>query len=124
MVRGILLVGLSQLAPARAGAQTYAAVLDLAGGPLYFTLHAEARGPKHEARICTGPDCIPATWTRDGDSLRLAIPDYDAVMVAAVRDDSLDGYYHNVGRLGPRTVPFRAERRPDERIRRPRLRAI
>ena len=108
VVRGFCLVGLLQLAPGRAGAQTYSAVLDLAGGPLYFTLRTEARGPRPMARLCTGPDCLSASWTRDGDSLRVPIPEYDAVMVAAVRGDSLDGYYHNVGRLGPRTIPFRA----------------
>ena len=110
VVRGVCLVGLLQLAPGPAGAQTYAAVLDLAGGPLYFTLRTEARGPRPEAQLCTGPDCLAASWTRDGDSLRVPIPEYDAVMVAAVRGDSLDGYYHNVGRLGPRTIPFRAVR--------------
>ena len=121
-VLGVLVLiasGPHQLSAQRARAQRYAATLDLAGGPLDFTLITEARGPKPEARICTGPDCDAGTWTRDGDSLRIYLPDYDAVMVAAVRGDSLDGYYHNVGRLGPRTVPFRALRRPDERIRRP-----
>lgn len=105
----------------QASGQTYRAALRLAAGPLYFAVHLDARSA---ARICTGPDCFPATWRRDGDSLRVAIPAYDAVMVAAFRGDSLDGYYHNVGRLGPRTIPFGAERRPDEQIRTPVWNAI
>ena len=112
VVRGVVLVGSLQLAPGRANAQSYAAALDLAGGPLYFTMKVED-GPRkpHLAHLCTGPDCLAVRWTRDGDSLRLAIPEYDGVIVAAVRGDSLDGYYHNVGRLGPRTIPFRAASR-------------
>jgi thiol-disulfide isomerase/thioredoxin len=105
-------------APAALSAQHYRAELDLAGGPLLFEIGlGPARGTTHTARICTGPDCTAATWTRDGDSLRLHLPDFDAVMVAAVHGDSLDGYYHNIGRLGPRTIPFRAAKRPDEMIR-------
>jgi thiol-disulfide isomerase/thioredoxin len=99
-------------------AQHYRAELDLAGGPLQFEIWLmHARRTTHHARVCTGPDCTAATWTRDGDSLRIHIPDFDAAMVAAFHGDSLDGYYHNIGRLGPRTVPFRAEKRPEERIR-------
>ena len=125
VVGGSCFLGLLLVLPGQAAGQSYAAVLDLAGGPLYFTLQVDhgpvAHAPRttHPASLCTGSDCFTATWTRTGDSLRLAIPDYDAVMVAAVRGDSLDGYYHNVGRLGPRTIPWRAQRRPDERIRRP-----
>ena len=117
-----LLIGLSGL-PSALTAQHYRAELDLAGGPLQFTLHLEGPGGSHAlrtshvARLCTGPDCTTATWTRDGDSLRIHIPDYDALMVAAERNDSLDGYYHNIGRLGPRTIPFRAQKRPTEMIR-------
>lgn len=99
-----------------AGAQRqWSAQLDLAGGPLHFELLTESRG----ARICNGPECTTATWTRDADSLRITIPDFDAVMVAVVRHDSLDGYYHNVGRLGPRTISFRARARPDGILRAP-----
>jgi thiol-disulfide isomerase/thioredoxin len=100
-------------------AQRYAAVLDLAGGPLSFNLFTQTLGARQEARICTGVDCTPGSWRRDGDSLRIHLPDFDAVIVAAVRNDSLDGYYHNIGRLGPRTIPFRADRRPDGMIRAP-----
>jgi thiol-disulfide isomerase/thioredoxin len=106
--------------PSTLQAQTYRAELGLAGGPLPFLLRIDhARSTRHEARVCTGPDCTRATWVRDGDSLRIHLPDYDAVMVAAYHGDSLDGYYHNIGRLGPRTIPFGAERRPDERVRTP-----
>lgn len=111
-----LVLALTAAAAAPATGQTYRAALHLAAGPLFFTLRLDAT---HAARLCTGPDCFPATWRRDGDSLRLAIPAYDAIMVAADRGDSLDGYYHNIGRLGPRTIPFSAERRPEEMVRRP-----
>ncbi len=114
----VLVIGLGpQVAAAQHAGVRYAAALDLAGGPLPFTLIVEARGPRPAAWVCTGPDCTNATWTRDGDSLRIHIPDFDAEMVAAVRGDSLDGYYHNVGRLGPRTIPFHAQKRPAEMIR-------
>ena len=99
------------------GAIRYNAVLELAGGPLLFKLITEAGGPKPVARLCTGPDCALASWTRDGDSIRIHIPDYDAVVVAAFHGDSLEGYYHNIGRLGPRTIPLRAAKRPAEMIR-------
>jgi len=114
---GFALIGLGLL-PSAAAAQKYRAELDLAAGPLQFILQIDhAPRTMHQARLCTGPDCTAATWTRDGDSLRIHIPDFDAVMVAAFHGDSLDGYYHNIGRLGPRTIPFRAQKRPDEMIR-------
>lgn len=111
-----LVIAALTLSPHEATAQQYSAAMDLAGGPLNFALHL-APGTSHLARICTGPDCAVGTWRRDGDSLRIHLPDYDADLVAAVRGDSLDGYYHNIGRLGPRTIPFRADRRPDGMIR-------
>ncbi|MBW8771864.1 MAG: TlpA family protein disulfide reductase [Gemmatimonadetes bacterium] len=113
----LLAAAVPQVVEAQHPGVKYRAVLELAGGPLQFTLITDAGGLKPVAWICTGPDCALATWTRDGDSLRLHLPDYDAVMVAAFRGDSLDGYYHNIGRLGPRTIPFRAAKRPDEMIR-------
>ncbi len=36
--------------------------------------------------------------------------DYAAEIIAIQRGDSLIGRYHNVGRKGPRTIPFRASR--------------
>jgi len=121
-IRQVLwVVGWLSLLAAPVSAQSqWSAQLDLAGGPLYFDLYTEATG----ARICNGSECAKATWRRDGDSLRVSIPDYEAVMVAVVRHDSLDGYYHNVGRLGPRTIPFRARGRPDGMIRAPQRREV
>lgn len=126
VVRGIIVAALLCAASPRiTAAQRYAAVLDLAGGPLSFNLFLDhARAPHaprttYHARVCTGPDCTPGTWRQDGDSLRIHLPDFDAEIVAAVRGDSLDGYYHNIGRLGPRTIPFRADKRPDGMIRPP-----
>ena len=40
----------------------------------------------------------------------LEIADYAATITAAVRGDSLNGAYRNVGNRGPRTIPFRASR--------------
>jgi thiol-disulfide isomerase/thioredoxin len=46
----------------------------------------------------------------DGDSLMLELGEYAASIAAVKRGDSLVGRYHNVGRRGPRTIPFRASR--------------
>jgi thiol-disulfide isomerase/thioredoxin len=116
VLAGTLVAG----APVASAQRQWAAQFDLAGGPLHFDLFTESRG----ARICNGSECTHASWRRDGDSVRITIPDYDAVMVAALRNDSLDGYYHNVGRLGPRTIPFRARARPDGMLRAPQRREL
>jgi peroxiredoxin len=113
---GVILPLLLAAAPIEAQTTRYAAVLDLAGGPLSFSLFTDAAS---KARICTGADCTNGTWRQGGDSLRFHFPDFDAVIVAALHTDSLVGYYHNIGRLGPRTIPFRADRRPDGMIRTP-----
>lgn len=88
-------------------AQTpYAAALDLAGGTLRFAveLEGESRGT-----LCNGSTCQPfSSVTRSGDSLKLEIADYAASITAAVRGDSLTGFYRNVGIRGPREIPFRA----------------
>ena len=117
---GLAALGFVTLASTAGAQRQWSAQLDLAGGLLRFDLFTESRG----ARICNGPECTTATWTRDADSLRITIPDFDAVMVAVVRHDSLDGYYHNVGRLGPRTIPFRARARPDGILRAPQRREL
>lgn len=103
-----------------AAQQLWSAQLDLAGGPLYF----ELKTGLVRAEICNFTECAKATWKTEGDSVRIAIPDYDAVIVAARRNDSLLGYYHNIGRLGPRTIPFRARGRPDGMIRAPQQRTL
>ena len=122
VVRGVYLaaIALGALSSGAHAQRQWAAQLDLVGGPLYFDLFTESRG----ARICNGSECSAANWTRDADSLRVTIPDYDAVMMAAVRNDSLIGYYHNIGRLGPRTIPFRARARPDGILRAPQRREL
>jgi thiol-disulfide isomerase/thioredoxin len=90
----------------------YAGTLHLAGGPLHFRLKVQLDTLRvvGRAEICNLNDCVagPARWT--DDSLFIHFPDYDAVIAAARRRGSLVGYYHNVGRLGPRTIPFSAAR--------------
>lgn len=85
----------------------YRAVLDLSGGELRFGLVLKAGG----GQLCNGALCQPFTAVRMvGDSVELEMADYGARIVAAIRGDSLVGRYSNVGRRGPRTIPFRAAR--------------
>lgn len=85
----------------------YRAALDLAGGELRFNVRLTANG----GALCNGAQCQPfSTVTLQGDSLTLEMADYGARIVAAVKGDSLVGRYSNVGRRGPRTIPFRAAR--------------
>jgi thiol-disulfide isomerase/thioredoxin len=87
------------------------AVLDLAGGALPFRLQIEAKGRAWRGALCNGSRCQPLSAVRmKADSVVLEMADYDANITAAVRADSLLGYYHNVGSNGPRTIPFRAAR--------------
>jgi len=88
------------------------AVLDLAGGPLPFVVQiAQGEGTGWVGQLCNGRKCQPFSKVRvDGDSVVLENADYAATMKAAVRGDSLVGYYYNVGSNGPRTIPFRAAR--------------
>ncbi|TFG50546.1 MAG: TlpA family protein disulfide reductase [Gemmatimonadales bacterium] len=82
-------------------------VLDLAGGELRFSLMIEAG----TARLCNGPACENFSGLRwEGDSLVLELADYAASITAVQRGDSLTGFYRNLGRRGPRTIPFRADR--------------
>jgi thiol-disulfide isomerase/thioredoxin len=86
-------------------------VLDLGGGQLPFVVTIENKAGKWRGQLCNGSSCQPFSAVRlEGDSLVLEIADYDASMKAALRSDSLIGYYHNVGSNGPRTIPFRAAR--------------
>jgi thiol-disulfide isomerase/thioredoxin len=88
------------------------AALDLAGGPLPFTLELAPPGAGGApGRICNGPSCGDLSAVRmEGDSLVLEIADYDARIVAAWSGDSLAGAYRNVGNRGPRVIPFHASR--------------
>lgn len=86
---------------------SYRASLDLAGGELRFGLHLTATG----GELCNGARCQALSAVQlQGDSLVLEMADYGARIVAAVKGDSLVGRYSNVGRRGPRTIPFRAVR--------------
>lgn len=83
--------------------------LDIAGGTLKFSLTLDVSGSKASGKLCNGTQCEPFSAVRvEGDSLYLEMADYAARITAAVRGDSLLGYYQNVGNRGPRVIPFRA----------------
>ena len=87
------------------------AVLDQAGGPLAFRLVVTQEAGGYRGRLCNGPACEPAQrLTLTGDSLHLDLRDFAASITARLQGDSLVGTYQNVGRRGPRVVPFRAAR--------------
>ena len=101
-------LGVAALSPP---AGSWRAVLDLAGGPLPFGLQIERAVKGWRGRLCNGAKCQWFSKVRvEGDSVVLEMADYAATMTAALRGDSLVGYYHNVGINGPRTIPFRAAR--------------
>lgn len=106
------------LAPEPTGA--WRGVLDIAGGPLRFSLTLRDSSGSLTGQICNGNSCEPAFAVRmTGDSLTFDIADYAATIKARLAGDSLVGVYHNVGNRGPRTIPFRAARGrwPQERVR-------
>ena len=108
----LLLLLLSQ-APSLEG--RWRAVLELAGTPLQFELNVSKEAGALVAEICSGPRCDSRAEVRSGtgigrDSVVLYIADYDAAISVVRRGDSLTGTYHNVGRNGPRSIPFRASR--------------
>jgi thiol-disulfide isomerase/thioredoxin len=106
-----LFLGAVALAAVPSPAGPWKAVLDLAGGSLPFVIEIAPGRGGWEGKLCNGSRCERFTAVRmDGDSLVLEITDYDAVVKAALRGDSLVGYYHNVGSNGPRTIPLRAAR--------------
>jgi thiol-disulfide isomerase/thioredoxin len=86
----------------------WSAALDLAGGPLRFSLYMRAGSlPK----ICNGDQCSRASrMVVRGDSVLIEIADYAATINARIRGDSLVGTYRNIGNRGPRVIPFRATR--------------
>jgi thiol-disulfide isomerase/thioredoxin len=110
MMVALLIQGAAALAsPSPAG--SWNAVLDLAGGQLPFVITIGRESRRWAGALCNGTKCQPFSAVRiQGDSLLLEIADYGAIMKAALRTDSLAGYYHNVGSNGPRTIPFRAAR--------------
>jgi thiol-disulfide isomerase/thioredoxin len=112
MILPLLIQGAAALAAVSSPGGTWRAVLDVAGGPLPFALQIgrdESGG--WVGQLCNGPKCQRFTNVRvEGDSVILENADYAATMKAALRGDSLVGYYRNVGSNGPRTIPFRAAR--------------
>ena len=87
------------------------AELELAGGPLRFGLEVQRQSGGLGAKLCNGPACSQVAEVRSaGDSIVFDIADYAATITVVQRGDSLVGEYHNVGRRGPRTIPFRAAR--------------
>jgi thiol-disulfide isomerase/thioredoxin len=87
------------------------AALELAGTVLPFELSVQRSGTDLVADICNGSRCDSRAVVRvKGDSIRFEIPDYDATISARRQGDSLLGTYHNVGRNGPRSIPFHASR--------------
>jgi thiol-disulfide isomerase/thioredoxin len=107
----LLIQGALALAAGPSPAGSWNAVLDLAGGQLPFVVTIGRETSRWSGKLCNGAKCQPFSAVRiEGDSLLLEIADYDAIMKAALRSDSLVGYYHNVGSNGPRTIPFRAAR--------------
>jgi thiol-disulfide isomerase/thioredoxin len=87
------------------------AALDLAGGPLRFSLDLQQSGRAWSGRLCNGNSCSGFSAVRaSGDSVTLELADYAAAISARIRNDSLVGEYRNVGSRGPRVIPFRAAR--------------
>ncbi len=90
---------------------TWRAALDLAGGTLRFSVTITRDGATLGGRLCNGASCERFTGVSlRGDSLVLDLGDYAAGIVARLSGDSLTGSYQNVGRRGPRVIPFRASR--------------
>ena len=99
------------LAPEPDPSGSWRAALDLAGGPLRFSLEIARSGDSLTGRFCNGASCdAPFAIRSSGDSLTFEIADYAATIDGTIRGDSLTGRYHNVGSRGPRSIPFRAAR--------------
>lgn len=104
-----LVLTLVAASPSPAG--QWRGVLDLAGGELRFSLVVVGADRRWSGRLCNGSRCDPiSALSQKGDSLVFELGDYAADITAIQRGDSLIGQYHNVGRKGPRTIPFRASR--------------
>ena len=111
MIVAVIVLGVSALQPGSRLAGPWRAVLEQAGGPLRFAIEVEAAGAGWRARLCNGPACEPFSAVRlEGDSLVFEMAGYAAAIVAGFAGDSLIGSYRNVGRRGPRTIPFHASR--------------
>ena len=87
------------------------ATLDLAGGTLKFGVEIAGTGSTPTGKLCNGQQCDAFSSVRvHGDSVHFELADYAASITAAVRGDSLVGFYRNLGNRGPRIIPFRASR--------------
>jgi thiol-disulfide isomerase/thioredoxin len=105
----VLALSLAGSAPSPAG--PWRGVLDLEGGRLGFGLDIEGSTGSWRGRLCNGRRCEPlSTVTLRGDSLTLEMADYAATITARLSGDSLTWTYRNVGKRGPRVIPFRAAR--------------
>lgn len=110
MLLSLLLQGALALNPDPAPIGPWRAALDLAGGPLRFSLEIETSGRGLRGKVCNGTECQTVDVRVQADSLILEISDYAATVRTVLRGDSLTGAYRNVGNRGPRTIPFRAAR--------------
>jgi len=87
------------------------AELELAGGPLRFSIVVDTASVNPAAQLCNGDSCQPFSSVRwVGDTAVFELADYAATIRATMEGDSLVGVYSNVGNRGPRTIPFRAWR--------------
>jgi len=85
--------------------------LELSGARLPFELRIRRLEGALVADLCNGPRCDSRAGVRvRGDSVEFDIADYEATISALRQGDSLAGTYHNVGRNGPRSIPFHASR--------------
>ena len=109
MLTPFLLAVAASVAPGPAG--TWRAALDLAGGPLRFSLEVRQSRGALTGRLCNAGECeSPFEIRAKGDSLIFDIADYAATIAVSVSGDSMTGMYRNVGSRGPRAIPFRAAR--------------
>jgi thiol-disulfide isomerase/thioredoxin len=95
--------------PALAG--PWRAVLEQTGGPLLFEIEVHPEGKGWRGSLCNAGACEAFSAIRaDGDSVRFEMAGYAAGITASLAGDSLAGSYQNVGRRGPRVIPFHASR--------------
>ncbi|MGH7659097.1 MAG: hypothetical protein ACREL6_12760, partial [Gemmatimonadales bacterium] len=109
MLAAALLAATLAAPPDLAG--SWRAALDLAGGPLRFTITISDTGSDRSGQLCNGSRCDDlSSIDIRGDTVIFGIADYDATITAVMSGDSLAGTYRNVGNRGPRSISFRAVR--------------
>jgi thiol-disulfide isomerase/thioredoxin len=116
-----VLLALAIAAPCQGSvAGQWRGALSLAGGELRFALEIADSAGRLGGKVCNAGSCESLSSVRQaGDSVRLEIADYAAVISATCSADSLAGYYRNVGNRGPRVIPFHARRGTWEAARAP-----